>query len=199
MRTRPLQIGITGGIGSGKSTVCKIFDVLGVRCYNADKRARWLMEKDSNLIDDIKHLFGPESFRNDRINRDYLANITFNNPENLVLLNALVHPKVAVDFENWVNTQRDEVYLIKEAALLFESGSYKSLDFVVNVSASVDLRTKRILKRDPFRSHSEIASIIERQLSEEDRNELAHFIIHNNESESLVKQIIKLHDRFRKE
>ncbi len=198
MRTKPFQIGVTGGIGSGKSTVCQIFSILGVPCYNADIRARWLMENDQGLVDNIQAFFGTESYIDQKINRNFLAKQTFGSKSKLDKLNSFVHPKVKNDYEEWLEDQQQSSYVIKEAALLFESGSYKLLDAIVNVTAPIDLRVRRVLQRDSFRSESEIKSIIKRQLSEEERSDRSDYMVQNDESQSIISQVLELHNTFSK-
>lgn len=196
MRTKPFQIGVTGGIGSGKSTVCQIFNVLGVPCYNADIRARLLMENDEGLSDDIKTFFGDESYIDKKINRDFLAKQTFGNKSKLDKLNSIVHPKVKADYDDWLEKPIQSSYVIKEAALLFESGSYKALDRIINVIAPISLRERRVLQRDSFRSESEVRSIIEKQLSDDERSGRSDYIVVNDESQSLISQVLELHNTF---
>lgn len=191
--SKPILVGVTGGIGSGKSMVCKIFKTLGISTYDADSQAKKLMLLDDVLKQQIVDGFGKESYlENGDINRDYLAKTVFSNPEKLTHLNGLVHPAVAKDFETWVNEQKTR-YVIKEAALLIESGSYKHLDKLINISAPLELRIERVMKRDAFRTKDEIIRIINNQLSEEARNEKADFVIKNDESELLVNQVLELH------
>ncbi len=196
-KNKPLIIGITGGIGSGKSTVCKIFNALGVPIYDADSQAKSLMVNDNNLVSEIKISFGAQAYLPDSsLNRDYLAKTVFSNPEKLSLLNSLVHPAVARDFEAWILRNNDAKYLLKEAALLIESGAYKQLDKLIHVIAPIDLRIKRIKNRDVFRSEKEILKIINNQLSDKERNNQADFIINNDESELLITQVLELHKKF---
>jgi dephospho-CoA kinase len=143
---QPIQIGITGGIGTGKSLVCQIFHVLGVPVYDADSRAKKLMTTDGILIDQIKKEFGTLSYdEKGDLNRELLGKAVFNQPDKLARLNALVHPRVAYDYNQWINEQRGANYCLKEAALLFEAGSYQLLDKIIVVSASDELRIKRVL------------------------------------------------------
>lgn len=192
-QNRPLLIGITGGIGSGKSTVCRVFNCLGVPVYDADSRARWLMNNNDVLIQKIKSEFGEASYKDNSLDRTYLAQLVFSDPEKLKKLNSLSHPAVAIDFENWVAKHTDAPYLIKEAALLIESGAYKQLDELILVSAPTEIRIKRVLKRDPQRSESQIKEIIEKQLSETEMAKHARTILNNNGLEPILSQILNLH------
>src|SRR5689334_1391221 len=133
---RSIRVGITGGIGSGKSLICKIFATLGVPVYDADSRARMLMTESQMLVSQIKKEFGESSYLPDgSLNRGYLSNEVFNNPAKLEILNSFVHPAVAIDSENWINANATAPYILKEAALLYESGSYKALDKIIVVVA----------------------------------------------------------------
>lgn len=194
---KPIQIGITGGIGSGKSLVCKIFGVLGVPAYDADSRAKNLMTTDGILIHQIKKEFGSLSYdAKGVLNREFLSATVFANQDKLKRLNALVHPRVAVDYEKWVNEHAENKYVLKEAALLFESGSYQMLDEVILVTASKEIRIERVLARDPHRTKEDVEKIIQNQLSEEEKEAKANYIIRNSESELIVPQIVDLHKRF---
>lgn len=193
---KPLQIGITGGIGSGKSLVCRIFNLLGVAVYDADSRAKSLMTTDGILVSQIKKEFGTLSFRADgSVNREYLAEYVFSNPEKLKILNELVHPRVGEDYAQWVNEQRS-VYVLKEAALLFEAKSNTALDKIIVVSAPEALRIKRVLLRDKHRTEEQVKDIIRNQLMEEEKLKLADYIIVNDESKGLIPQVLQLHKQF---
>lgn len=140
-----LLVGITGGIGSGKSLVCRILEVLGIPVYNADARAKWLLAHDEPLKSAVIKNFGEEAYGADgQLNRQFLAGKVFNDSGQVEILNQLVHPRVGQDFNQWVTRQRDAAYLVKEAALLFESGSYKTLDQVITINAPEAIRIKRV-------------------------------------------------------
>jgi len=190
-----LQIGITGGIGSGKSTVCRIFSTLGVPVYDADSRAKSLMTTDGILITQIKKEFGVLSYRKDGgIDREYLAQ-AFQDKEKLNLLNSLIHPRVAKDYGAWVNEQKS-AYVLKEAALLFEAKSHAILDKIIVVSAPEELRIRRVLQRDSHRTRQQVMEIIHNQLKEVERLKQADFVIVNDESSLVTPQVLKLHDIF---
>ncbi|HNV28127.1 MAG TPA: dephospho-CoA kinase [Cyclobacteriaceae bacterium] len=194
---KPIQIGITGGIGSGKSLVCKIFGVLGVPAYDADSRAKNLMTTDGILIDQIKKEFGSLSYDvKGGLNREFLSATVFSKQDKLKQLNALVHPRVAVDYKQWVEEHEGNKYVLKEAALLFESGSYKELDKIIVVTAPKEIRIERVLARDNHRTKEDVEKIIQNQISEEEKEAKANFIIRNNESELIVPQVVDLHKRF---
>lgn len=194
---RPLQIGITGGIGSGKSLICKIFQCLGVSVYDADSRAKYVMTTDGILISQIKKEFGDLSFGSDgSLNRKYLSEMVFNDPERLAVLNGLVHPRVRLDWTQWVEDHLDEPYLLREAALLFEAGASAVVDKVIVVTAPEAMRIARVLRRDTHRTEEQIKDIMQRQWPENEKIRRADFVIHNDERELVVPQVIKLHRLF---
>lgn len=196
MPNKPYEVGITGGIGSGKSTVSRIFRVLGVSVYDADRRARWLMENNEKLGTDLRAMFGESVFIDDGINRDLIAQKVFDQPELLSQLNSAVHPVVGQDYTAWVKKHRGDKYVLKEAALLIESGSYKQLDSLIHVWSPIELRIERIKHRDPFRSSQEIRKIINNQLSDEERDAKSDHKMINDESQSLIEQVLALHKEF---
>lgn len=185
-------VGITGGIGAGKSIVCRIFQTLGVPVYDADSRARILMNQHEAIKARVLELFGEESYQNGQLNRVHIGKIAFHQPELLDQLNVVVHPAVAEDFETWSNAQPVS-YVIKEAALLVETGSYKSLDHLIVVSAPIEVRTKRVLQRDLHRNEKDVKAIMERQTSEEEKTKLADTIIVNDESQLVIPQVLAIH------
>jgi dephospho-CoA kinase len=194
-KQRPLLVGITGGIGSGKSTVCKLFSLLGIPVYTADERAKWLMAQDPELRNQISNTFGEAAYSSTgELNSTFLAESVFPNPEKIAQLNALVHPAVKKDFEQWIASQTAP-YLIKEAALLFETGAAKALDYVINVSSPLRIRTARILLRDPHRSEEQVNQIINQQLPDEEKNELADFCIKNTDNKLLIPQVLEVHEQ----
>jgi len=197
MKSSPFIVGITGGIGSGKSLVCKIFFSLGVPIYDADSRAKWLTNNNKEIRQAVIKNFGEESFTDSGLNRDHISSIVFNDSSKLDLLNSIIHPAVANDFKKWVSEQSAS-YIIKEAALMFESGSYKQMDAVVNVSAPTEIRIKRVLARDPFRTKKEIESILKKQLSENERIEKSDHVIINDGKSMVIPQVLQLHHTFLK-
>jgi dephospho-CoA kinase len=192
-KSKPLWVGVTGGIGSGKSTVCKVFSILGIPIYAADDRAKWLMANDPLLKSKIVSFFGEQSFLPDgKINRSYLAEKVFTDPQNVKKINSLVHPEVGRDFTKWAESHTTP-YVIKEAALLFETGSADQLDFVIQVSSPIKIRLTRVLMRDPHRTETQINSIIDQQMPDEQKNELADFVIKNTENKLIIPQILEIH------
>lgn len=191
-----LQLGITGGIGSGKTTVCKLFEQLHAPIYYADDRAKWLMQHDEQLVADLREAFGTETFTADgKLNRTYLANIVFHNTDQLNKLNALVHPVVQRDSEEWFRAQKykNTPYALKEAALLYESGSYQSLDKIIVVTAPLEQRIERVMQRDNT-TRAAVLARINKQMPQEDKERMADFIITNNDMDSLESQVQKLHE-----
>ncbi len=191
---RPKLVGITGGIGSGKSTVCKIFEVLGAKVYYADDRAKFLMENDDDLIARVKSIFGDGAYLDNRLNRAAVAEKVFGNRDLLDRLNRIVHPAVKRDFEKWITENLHEKTLLKEAALLVETGSYKELDSLVLVLADEEIRITRILNRDPHRTEEDVRKIISEQLSDKEKSSLADFNIDNNGDKSLIHQVVNVHN-----
>jgi dephospho-CoA kinase len=198
MANKPLKIGITGGIGSGKTLVSKIFSVLGIPVYDADSRAKWISNEHPKVKAEITDLFGNEAYLDGKLNTRYIASIVFKDQSNTAKLNSIVHPRVGEDFENWVHDHMEYPYLLKEAALLFESESYKQLDKILVVSAPLELRIKRILARDPQRSEAEIRGIMDKQMPEGEKLKRADFILYNNDQQLIIPQVVELDQLFRK-
>ncbi len=193
-----LKVGITGGMGSGKTTVCKIFEALGIPVYYADDRAKWLMVHQPEVRKAILKLFGPEAYQDDQLNRAHIAKIAFSAPEKLKQLNAIVHPAVFKDGQLWHESQQKVPYTLKEAALIFESGSYKTLDKVITVFAPKELRIQRIMKRDNS-DRSAIEARMDKQMPEEEKIEKADFVIYNDGEHSLVRQVLYIHEQLTQE
>lgn len=192
-----LKAGITGGIGSGKTTVCKMFEKLGIPVYYADDRAKYLMQHEHFLIDQIKKNFGEEVYVNGTLDRKLLASKVFNQPAKLALLNSLVHPAVFRDTERWMEEQKEKrvPYVLKEAALLVETGSYKALDKLIVVTAPLNTRIERVAERDKA-NEQEILDRVKNQLPEEEKVKLASYIVTNNGSlEELEQQVLKIHEK----
>ncbi len=190
----PLRIGLTGGIGSGKTTVARIFEVLGIPVYYADAEARGLMNTDSALKEKLISLFGEDAYNNNELNRSYIASLVFNNPGKLQLLNSVVHPATIRDGEQWME-QQTTPYAIKEAALIFESGVSRSLDYVIGVSAPAVLRMRRVMDRDAF-TQEEVQRRMLNQMDQQSKMLLCDFIIINDEEQLLTPQVLKLHHHF---
>lgn len=193
--SRTLTVGVTGGIGAGKTLVTKLFSILNVPIYYADDRAKELMN--SKLVEAITKNFGSESYVDGKLNRAYLASTVFSNKVELHKLNSIVHPAVSLDFENWIKKHSFNSYVIKEAALLVETGSYKKLDKLIVVTAPQPLRVERIKARDSFRNEKEIENIIANQSADKEKIELADFIITNDENALLIPQVIEIDKKIR--
>ena len=186
-----LKIGLTGGIGSGKSTVAKIFELLRVPVYYADEASRRLYHTDPELMAQIKKHFGEDMYSEGKLNRSKMAEIVFNDPQKLELLNQLVHPPTLRDAQEWIRAQKAP-YVIKEAALLFESGSAAGLDYIIGIQAPVAVRLKRVMDRDKT-TREEVLSRMNRQIDEDIKMRLCDFIIRNNEQELVIPQVLDLH------
>jgi dephospho-CoA kinase len=189
-----LKIGLTGGIGSGKSVVAGIFKVLGIPVFDADTEAKLIMENDEQLALSIQKLFGNESYTGNKLNRKYIANVVFNDSGKLEQLNALVHPAAILAANEWMNLQTTP-YAVKEAALLFESASARHLDIVIGVYAPQPLRIKRVIERDNVTAEQALARM-SRQINEEEKMKLCDFVIVNDEQQLLIPQVVQLHEKF---
>lgn len=190
----PLKIGITGGIGSGKTTVAKIFEVLGIPIFYADDAAKKVMNTDKGLKEKIIFHFGEESYNSAGLNRSHLSEIVFNDPEKLALLNSIVHPVTIADADKWMQ-QQTTPYIIKEAALMFESDAYKHVDYVIGVSAPEALRMQRSMERDNITAEA-VKARMSKQMDEAEKMSRCDFIIHNDEEQLLIPQVLKLHEQF---
>ena len=191
---KKLKIGITGGIGSGKTTVCHIFETLNIPVYYADERAKALMIQDKNLIQNIKNLLGENAYFEDgSLNRTYISEIVFHNSMKINALNALVHPAVLADGEAWHKKQINVPYTLKEAALHFESGNYKYFDKMITVFAPENSRIERVLLRGGHLSKQDIEARIATQMPEEEKMKRADFIIFNDGTQPLITQVLNIH------
>jgi dephospho-CoA kinase len=188
-----LKIGITGNIGSGKTTVSKLFELLGVPVFYADDEAKKVMVTDDILKDEIKLAFGKDAyFDNGTLNRKYLADIVFNDDHQLNRLNLLVHPATFRAFNNWAGCIIGAPYVLKEAALLFETDSYTICDYTILVRAPLEKRIERVIQRDGLKL-DDIKSRESKQLPEEKKSSLADYIIINDDQHLVIPQVLKLH------
>lgn len=190
-----LKIGLTGGIGSGKSTVARVFAGLGVPVYRADNEAKSLMVNDPVLREKIIYLLGKDAYKNGDLNNGFIAFRVFNDNILLEKLNKIVHPAVREDFENWSEAKKENSYIIEEAAILFETGSYTNFDYNILVFARDELRIKRIMHRDGA-DREDILKRIARQMDQDSKVKLSDFIIYNNEKDLILPQVLNLHDKF---
>jgi dephospho-CoA kinase len=191
-----LKIGITGNIGSGKTTVSKIFEVLGVPVFYADDEAKKVMVNDTILINELKQTFGALSYFEDgSLNRKHIAGIVFNNDAELKKLNTIVHPAVFRAFDNWMLQFKNAPYILKEAALLFESTSFKMCDKSIMVTAPLAMRIQRVMQRDDL-TKDEILNREAKQFSEEQKLQLADYVINNDNTALIIPQVLALHEQF---
>lgn len=190
-----LKIGITGGIGSGKTMICKMFSVLGIPVYNADHKASGLMEEEPDVVQKLEASFGEKIFKNGKIDRRALAEIVFSNKEALELLNSIVHPVVRRDFISWLDNKRDHPYVIKESAILFETGTYLELDAVILVTAPELLRLKRVIERDNT-SEESVRTRMANQWTDERKEAMAELVIKNDNTIPVLPVVLRLHHLF---
>ncbi len=186
-------VGLTGGIGSGKTTVCKIFECLGIPVFYADAEAKKLMSTDIELVENIKSAFGQKAYQSNSLNRSFLADQVFGDPKKLKVLNDLVHPAVGRATIKWREANSSSPYGLKEAAILFESGSYRQVSKVISVWAPLELRIKRVMLRDNVMPEAVLARI-KNQLSESLRLSLSDFVIENDGRQLLIPQVLRLHE-----
>ena len=191
-----LKVGLTGNIGSGKSTLVKVFESLGVSVYKSDIRAKVLMNNSVKIKIELIHEFGSKSYQNNELNTSYISGIVFNDPNKLALLNSIVHPYVLEDFNNWSEKQNSP-YVIKEAAIMFESGSASLLDKVICVTASKDLRLKRVVKRDKT-TEENIEKRMLMQCPEKKKVQASDFTIVNNDKSLVLPQVLNVHNELMK-
>lgn len=183
-----LKVGLTGGMGSGKTTVARIFEVMGIPVFYADVEAKKLLAEDHELRLKIIHAIGSESYDGSKPNRQYIAQIVFNNPEKLAALNGLIHPATIQQAKAWMNKQTTP-FAIKEAAILFESNAHKELDYVIGVQSPEEVRIANIKQRDHL-AIEEIKARMAQQMSQEDKMKLCDFVILNDDSHSLIEQVL---------
>ena len=190
-----LKIGITGGIGAGKSTVASIFKVLGVPVFDADATAKNILNTDPVLREQIIATFGSETYKQGLLDKKYLATLVFNNPDQLAKLNALVHPATIAAAEQWASHFTSRPYIIKEAALLFEAGTNVGLDYIIGVTAPEELRIARVMARDQV-TREEVLGRMQHQLNDTEKMKRCDFVIDNNEQSLVIPQVLTLHERF---
>lgn len=192
-----IKVGITGGIGSGKSTVCRVFETFGIPVFYADTVAKSIMVTDHILVTGLKETFGQESYDDSgKLNNKHIAAIVFNDKDQLARLNALVHPAVFRAFDVWIETiPPNTPYILKEAALLFESGSYKLCDKSVLVTAPASVKIKRVMDRDGV-SAGQVEARMDKQMSDDEKSKMADFLIRNDGSQSVIHQVLELHHQF---
>jgi dephospho-CoA kinase len=188
-----LKIGLTGGIGSGKTTVAHIFEVLGIPVYYADDRAKELMQSNENIKKQIIQNFGTESYEEGILNRKHIAALVFANPENTAIINAIVHPVTIADANEWMQKQTTH-FAIKEAALIFEANAETQLDYIIGVNSPLPLRIQRIMQRDNM-DEAAVMARMQKQMDVEEKMKRCHFVIENNEVDLLIPQVIEIHQK----
>ena len=188
-----LKIGLTGGIGSGKSTVAAIFRTLGIPVFDADIEAKRIMVEDKELIQSIKKAFGEEAYIGNTLNRKYIANIVFNDSYQLEILNNLTHPATIKAADEWMDKQ-NAPYCIKEAALLFEAGTAGNLDYIIGVQAPDAMRIHRVIQRDNL-SREEVMARMSKQIDQTIKMKLCDFVINNDGQQLLIPQVLEIHNR----
>ena len=188
---KPKLIGITGGIGAGKSTVSTICKHLGFKVYNSDQRAKEIVSEDSIIKKKLISFFGNNIYKNGVLDRKFLSDKIFNDKSSLQQINSIIHPAVKKDFNSWVINNSNEKILFKESALLLESGAYKELDKIILIVSDKNLRVSRVLNRDQNRSKKEIESIIDKQIDEVDAIKYADIVIDNNHKKMLLPSVIQ--------
>ena len=189
-------VGLTGGIGSGKTTVAKTFSALGIPVYIADKEAKKLMQTSKTIKRQLTSLFGAEAYDDKALNRSFLADIVFNDKSYLEKMNAIVHPRVAKHFDKWLFKQ-EAPYVIKEVAILFENGGHVNCDFVITVTAPKELRIKRLLKRDNT-TEKKIEAVMDNQWPDKKKEALSDYVIENINIEDTKKQVLNVHNQILK-
>jgi len=194
----PFLVGITGGVGAGKSLICKILNTLGVPIYSSDGRAKVLMNNNEDLKKEIINNFGIESYKNNKIDNQFLSNKIFENNSHRLKINSLVHPFVKEDFHFWIKKNSNNDYLVKESALIIESESYKELDFLIYVSAERNIRIKRVLQRDQEKNEDDIVKIIKTQMDVKKAINFCDEVIDNNENNLLLPKVLKIHKKILK-
>ena len=188
-----MKVGLTGGIGSGKTLVCSVLEKLGVAVYYADSEARRLMNSDPELVLQISGLFGNKAYEGGILNREFLAQRVFKDKVLLTRLNELVHPAVRKDFSRWANEQKPAFYVVEEAAILFESGSDRNMDLTVGVFSEKELRVQRVMQRDGI-TREQVRMRMNSQMNEKEKMERADMVIYNDGKLMILPQIINMHN-----
>ena len=189
-----ITAGITGGIASGKSVVCEVFKLLGVPVYNADTAAKVLANTDREIKNDLTKLFGDDIYEGNNLNRKKLSEIIFNNKTALENTNKIIHPRVINDFLRWAEEHKDHKYILMEAAILYESGTYKMLNKVITVTAPKQLRISRALSRENLTKQI-IENIQKNQILDEEKVKRSHYVILNDNKTLILPQILRIHQQ----
>ena len=191
-----IKVGIAGGIGSGKTIICHVFKVLGIPVYNADLEAKLIMNKSDQVRLAVMQEFGDEAYSNGVLNRAFLAAQVFNDAAKLAQLNRIVHPAVIQAAEDWADAQTAP-YSLKEASILFESGSYEKVDYSILVTAPIEIRIARVMERDQV-TREQVLARMNNQMSDEEKTKLADFVIINDGITPIIPQVMALHHQFQK-
>lgn len=187
-------VGLTGGIGTGKSVVASLFVQLGIPVYNSDNKAKWLMNNNNSLKGELVESFGVNTYVDGVLNKSYLSDLVFNDSVKLKALNKIVHPYVKVDFEDWVTNNSKTSYVIKEAAILIESGAYKQVDSILLIQADLEMRINRVISRDGV-VKKDVVARIENQLSESEKQKFSDYTIFNNSTlKELASKVKETHN-----
>jgi dephospho-CoA kinase len=192
----PILVGLTGGIGSGKSTIAKIFETLSVPIFNSDKEAKNIINNNSDVVNAIKKEFG-EVYKDGELNSELVANIVFSDKAALEKLNAIIHPKVGEAFNKWISLHSEASILIKEAAILIESGVYKELDKIILVTSPEEVRIKRVMSRDSI-SAAKVKERIGKQMSDDEKRDYADFVIDNDDNALIIPQVLAIYQKIKK-
>lgn len=190
-------VGLTGGIGSGKTTVCRVFSVLGIPVFNSDEQAKLLLQDDPEVKAAVLQLFGSSVYPAGVLDKKALAQLVFNDPKALAGLNAIVHPAVRRAFQEWAESQQAP-YVINEAAILVETGAYPSFDRLVTVEAPEDVRLARVMARDGS-PEEQVRQRMSNQATEAQRREVAYAVIENDGHSMVLLQVLALHEKFNQE
>ncbi len=188
-----LKIGITGGIGSGKSTICKVFETLNIPIYYADIAAAVITNKNNEVKSQLIAKFGDEIYSYGMLDRKKLARLIFNNSEALAFVNSVIHPAVKKDYENWLEINKSALYTLKEAAILFESGANTQVDKIISVYAPQEIKIQRVMKREQI-TYEEVLRRISSQMPDEEKMRQSHFVIYNDETQLVIPQVLKIHN-----
>lgn len=192
-----LKVGVTGGIGAGKSIVCQVFQTLGIPVFNADDAAKGLLENDENIRNRVTELLGEKAYLNNKPDRKYIAYKVFNNEELLTGLNAIIHPATIAYGNTWME-QQDAAYIIKEAAIFFESGTDKGMDKMIGVSAPNELRIQRVMQR-PGMTREEVQSRMQKQMLQSEKMKLCDYVIQNDDIQAIIPQVLSIHSKLLKQ
>ena len=190
-------LGLTGGIGSGKTTVSKMFNALDVPVYNADQTAKILMQSSKDLKHEIKQLLGEDAYKQNQLNKAFISEKIFNNKALLRQINALVHPEVSLDFNSWLSKQTS-AYVVKEVAILFETAAEDQFDYILTVTAPEAIRIQRVIERDQI-SLTKIKAVISNQLQDSEKTVKSDFVIHNTDFNDTKNQVYEIHNKIHKE